>query len=191
MLRAALCVELMLLVAGCRGPAPVEKRASASATWQAALAPRRSSGFECKSGSCRQEHPRLPDSAEWVCAERDGVVWCRSGEPAAGVAPGSIDAHFRCGPRWNTPSERVCIDERPEYPAGRYACRFEQESGMARVCQPSSAASSQPRVNALPACWFDKDCRSGACDRGACACREQRDCERGACREGLCVEAKP
>ena len=165
--------------------------ASAGSLWRAALAPRQSSRFNCNQSECRQQHPRLPDSGEWTCAERDGVVWCVGGEPAAGVARGIGDARFRCGPRWGKPHERVCVDEQPEYPQrSGFVCRFEQESGLSRVCRGGHTATSakHPR-GAVPACWFDKDCRSGVCDRGVCACREPSDCERGQCRENVCVEA--
>lgn len=193
-------VELMLLTAGvgCKSRSNEPPRIAASATplQRPTLAPRVASPFVCRDGNCRQEHPRLPDTGEWRCAERDHVVWCAGGEPAAGVVSGPPDPKFRCGPRWGQTQERVCVDQHPDYPngaAGDYACRFEQERGVARICSRSESAPLRPLRDerALAACWLDRDCPSGACDRGSCACHADSECQAGRCQNGACVEAKP
>lgn len=159
---------------------------------------RRASDFVCHEDTCRQVQPRLPDSGEWRCAERERVVWCAGGEPAAGVAPGRPDPQFRCGKRWGaraTPGERVCIDPRPDYPndaPGDYACRYEQERGVVRACRREpNPARPWAHERALPACFFDADCPSGRCDRGACRCAGAAECALGSCESGVCAEAAP
>jgi hypothetical protein len=192
-----LLLELLLLgEAGCRRadrtpPGPIA--ASVSSLSRVAL-PRVAGRFSCEGELCRQAAPRLPDTGEWRCADRDGVVWCAGGEPAAGVVSGPPDPRFRCGPRWGKAAlERVCLDEQPDLPAvagAGYRCRFEQEQGVTRVCQVA-ANWAKPRAlpnGSLAACWLDADCPSGMCDRGACGCRTDRDCERGTCRDEHCVE---
>jgi hypothetical protein len=192
--------ELLLLIAssGCQtaGDEPARPTGAASASaarLREALAPRATSPFVCDAEACRQEYPRLPDTGQWTCAERGRIVWCVGGEPAAGVVGGPPDTHFRCGQRFGqSKPERVCVDEQPEYPASAesFACRFEQESGLTRVCRRARAEGGpfggEPVV---PACWYDKDCASGACDRGACTCSKADDCERGRCAAGRCVES--
>lgn len=156
----------------------------------------RAGPFGCAGSECRQTQPRLPDTGEWTCAERDGVVWCTGGEPAAGVAPGTPDRGYECGKRWGERAlahERVCIDRHPDYPVGgsdAYACRYEQEQGTARVCQKRAGARSRSlEKKAVPACWLDSDCRSTACDRGACRCTDDRACDGGRCVGGWCARS--
>ena len=194
--RLARFAELLLLpVLGCQQAAgkqkAVQPRASTSAA-PVSLQPRPASSFSRDGAEYVQLHPRLPDSGEWRCAERGQVVWCAGGEPAAGVVTGPADAAYLCGKRWGqTGPERVCVDRHPDYPpeAGEQACRFEQERGIQRRCR---AASEPPAAalasGALPACWLDRDCPAGRCDRGSCACQADQDCLVGRCRSGSCVE---
>jgi hypothetical protein len=129
------------------------------------------SPFVCAGTTCTQRHVRLPDDGEWRCAERDGVVWCAGGEPAAGVVRASAARGYRCGERRGERRERVCIDAAPDYPDGgaaAYRCRYEQEHGIVRSC---TRAASTPRplpALAEPNCWVDADC-AGRCERGSCA----------------------
>ncbi|MES1183493.1 MAG: hypothetical protein ABUL60_06735 [Myxococcales bacterium] len=190
--------ELMLLasIVGCQRPKKAQPNAPAIASasaLEATLAPRRASRFQQVGDTLRQAQPRLPDTGEWRCAERDGVVWCAGGEAAAGVVSGPADPGYRCGARWGSGGgERVCIDDHPDYPDGSYRCAFEQERGSARVCRPSAAPRPAALPSrALPACWLDHDCPSAHCERGACACSTSQDCARGRCTEGVCQEAKP
>jgi hypothetical protein len=192
-------LELMFLEAsvGCRPQAKHESLAtSATSQLARALAPRAAGRFTCRSGNCRQEQPRLPDTGEWRCAEREQVVWCAGGEPAAGVVRGPADPSFRCGPRWGQANERVCIDPHPDYPDAErdaYSCSFDQERSMARVCRESAPRPGRPlgQPRALPACWLDRDCPAGACDRGVCTCKTDAECQVGRCQSGVCVESKP
>jgi hypothetical protein len=146
---------LALLALGCQSTARAEKPASVRATpitsASVSVAPRPASSFELENGVFVQRHPRLPDSGEWRCAERGGVVWCAGGQAPAGVAPGLPEPAFRCGKRWGADllSERVCIDRRPEYPSsGARQCRFEQERGIQRSCRTAaSEAASRNRSN--------------------------------------------
>jgi len=155
--------------------------------------PRPASRFYEQAGKQRQAHPRLPDTGEWRCAESERTVWCAGGEAAAGVVSGPLDRGYRCAARWgqNT-GERVCVDQQPDYPGEGYRCRFEQERGVARVCEPATAAAGPALPGgALPACWLDRDCPSGRCDRGACTCKQAQQCSRGSCQNGFCSEVKP
>jgi hypothetical protein len=159
------------------------------------LGARRASRFVCQGTTCRQDHPRLPDTGEWRCAERDGVVWCAGGEAAAGVVAGRADPAFQCGPRWGHEPERVCIARHPDYPDGggeSYRCSYDQEHGIARTCRlAKSVATTALLERALPACWLDSDCGSQACDRGACRCQNDTACLRGRCRGGVCAGDEP
>jgi hypothetical protein len=197
-------VELLLLLAatGCdarqeRSEQTRPTRASASASGKApvSLAPRPAGTFDCGAAGCVQLHPRLPDTGEWLCAERDGVVWCSGGEGAAGVVSGPPDPKYRCGRRWrNASTERVCIDRHPDYPSPdlAYRCRFEQERRVARVCEPHSGAVPPPlAAQALPACFLDRDCPTGHCDRGSCSCSTDSDCLAGRCSSGACLGQLP
>ena len=201
MRRAARVIELGVLAVclSCRAPSRADEQPqpsppSAASRLAAVLAPRPASEFRCQSDSCSQEYPRLPDSGEWRCAETARVVWCAGGEPAAGVAPGVGSNGYRCANRFGGgPPERICIDEHPDYPdepRQHYRCAFAQERGVSRSCKPApgQAASPLPR-GALPACWLDKDCRAGRCDRGACGCSSAADCDVGQCRHGVCSGA--
>lgn len=184
---------LALLALGCQSTARAERSASPSTSASVTVAPRAASSFELENGVFVQRHPRLPDSGEWRCAERGGVVWCAGGQAPAGVAPGRPDPAFRCGQRWgaDAPSERVCIDRRPEYPSsGARQCRFEQERGIQRSCR-TAASEAAPELDArvVPACWLDRDCPTGRCDRGSCRCDAERDCQSGRCEAGHCREA--
>ena len=198
-MRACLALfELLWLTSsvGCQQPKtsepkPAHAAANTSATVLAALAPRAASRFQLQNGKLRQEHPRLPDTSEWRCAELGQVVWCAGGEPAAGVVSGPPDRGYRCGPRWGNAAERVCIDEHPDYPGEGYRCSFDQELSIARVCQPAAPwQGSALTAHAVPACWLAGDCPSGRCDRGACGCTTDQECQTGQCRDGACVEAK-
>jgi len=173
-------------------PPPPHAMPSASAL-TALLVPRGASRFHEVDGKLRQEQPRLPDTGEWRCAEQGRVVWCAGGEAAAGIVSGPPDHAYRCGPRWGRKNgERVCIDEHPDYPGDGYQCAFEQERGLARVCQPAPAwHGAALAARAVPACWLDHDCPAGRCDRGTCGCRVSQDCASGRCESGVCVEVKP
>jgi hypothetical protein len=200
----ALAELLLLLAVGCKdarsqrgSSAAASASASAAASLRSWLAPRASSRLICGKDSCRQDYPRLPSSGEWRCAEQPGTVWCAGGEPAAGVVAGTIEAGFRCGPRWGGKrQERICIDRDPEYsedPTLRQ-CRFHQEEGIVRGCTRNVAqAPVAPRLSdrALAACWIDSDCPSKHCDRGACACGNDAECQVGQCRDAHCAEARP
>ena len=202
-MRASLVLfELLLLTAsvGCKQTARAEPKPRSVAATPSALtpllAPPAAGSFSCRAGECRQEQPRLPDTGEWRCADRGQVVWCAGGEPAAGVVKGPADPAYRCGARWGSSSgERVCIDAHPDYPAGQFEnlrCRFEQEQGLARVCQTGETwHGATLRADALPACWLARDCPSGGCDRGACSCQSDAQCQAGRCQSGVCVEEKP
>ena len=129
------------------------------------------SPFVCSGETCTQRHVRLPDDGEWRCAERDGVVWCAGGEPAAGVVSSSSVRGYRCGERRGTLRERVCVDATPDYPDGgarAFRCRFEQERGIVRTCTRAPGTLRPPRPGSAANCWVDADC-PGRCDRGTCA----------------------
>jgi hypothetical protein len=156
-------VALVALVACARGEAP-----------SAEPPPRRTpeaSPFVCKGDTCSQRHVKLPDDGEWRCAERDGVVWCAGGEPAAGVVSASASRGYRCGERRGSNGrERVCVDAAPDYPDGgaaRFRCRFEQEHGVVRSCTRAQATPRPLPAGAEPNCWLDADC-AGRCERGTC-----------------------
>ena len=130
------------------------------------------SPFVCAAEVCTQRHVRLPDDGEWRCAERDGVVWCAGGEPAAGVVPVSAERGYRCGERRGAKQrERVCVDSAPDYPDGgaaSFRCRFEQEHGVVRACTRQAGTPRPLPPGAVPNCWVDADC-AGRCERGTCA----------------------
>lgn len=187
---------LLALSVSCRNAVSGEEqpaRAAPSASpLRSLLAVPRADRFSCGPDQCVQSHPRLPDSGQWRCAESGLVVWCAGGEPAAAVAPAPADPGYRCGLRFGGASERICIDEHPDYPPpqmGRNRCAFAQERGIARVCKVGATKAAKPlSPGALPACWLGQDCRSGNCDRGTCRCAADRDCERGVCSFGVCAE---
>lgn len=202
-------LELLVLMpsVGCKQahPSPQSQAAaseSAGGDLKRLLAPRVASRFQIHDHQARQEHPRLPDTGEWRCAEQGRVVWCAGGEAAAGVVSGPPDHGYRCGPRWgNDNGERVCIDEHPDYPGpsgspngdGQWQqCKFEQERGIVRVCE-LGAPYEGPALPAhvVPACWLDRDCPAGRCDRGACSCGSDDDCKSGRCAAGSCIAVKP
>ncbi len=192
-------LEILLLAASasCQQPTEGQRQPravpSARSELRAALAPRAASRFRESGGKFYQAHPRLPDTGEWRCAERERVVWCAGGEAAAGVVSGPPDPGYRCGARWGSAAgERVCIDEHPDYPGENYACAFEQERGIARVCRASEPWRGPTLAQgALPACWLDRDCPAGRCDRGTCACNTNQDCALGRCSSGVCSQVKP
>jgi hypothetical protein len=156
--------------------------------------------FRCAGDRCEQPHPRLPDHGEWECADLAGVVSCRGGEPAAGIAPAGPDPSFVCGARRAADggtNERVCLDYSPDLPdePGAYRCHFESKPGPVRVClrgndvhQSGDACDrARPCVSGLtcaggrcvppappPVCWLDADCPTGV-----------------PCRFGACVEGAP
>jgi hypothetical protein len=190
--------ELLLLAssAGCKQPREAEPKPPAVASALGGLAPHSVSRFVCSGGKCRQTQPRLPDTGEWRCADGGSAVWCAGGEPAAGVVSGAAEPRFRCGARWGSRDERVCIDANPDYPEGQaetYACAFEQEVSIARVCKLAPSQPQRPRLAArvLPACWLDRDCPSSHCDRGACLCQSQTECQTGSCENGFCSGGPP
>jgi hypothetical protein len=136
------------------------------------------SDFDCQGERCVQRHVRLPDDGEWRCAEREGVVWCAGGEPAAGVVTAASERGFRCGAR-RVPAgahaggkgERICVDPSPDYPngeRGRYACRFLLERGISRECVQEPTPVRPVATTTAPDCWLDRDCAPGRCDRGHC-----------------------
>jgi hypothetical protein len=205
-LRRRAVFELAVLsTVACQGARPEPHGASSAAVASHAtpaltslLSPRASSRFACQGRVCRQSYPRLPTSGEWRCAESGRVVWCAGGEPAAGVVEGTTDMHFRCGKRvgQDPKGERVCLDTAPEYPGDSAIsrCSFEQERGIVRVCKTESSEPQSPRplpAHVVAACWLDRDCPSGRCDRGACVCTSDAGCESGRCAGGYCAEAKP
>jgi hypothetical protein len=193
-MRARLVLFELVLLTACVGCQPSKRAEPKSKSAPSALlAPRAASRFLRVGDMLRQAQPRLPDTGEWRCAERDGVVWCAGGEAAAGVVAGPPDPGYRCGRRWgDTAVERICIDEHPDYPNDGYQCAFEQERGVARTCRKSVAAPGPALPSrALPACWVDRDCPVGHCERGACSCSQSADCKSGRCEGGACVEAKP
>ena len=211
-MRARLVLVELLLVAlsvGCKQtqkgqPSYAAASASAANELTRVLAPRAASRFQVRpgDGKMRQAQPRLPDTGEWRCAERGRVVWCAGGEAAAGIVSGPPDRRYRCGPRWGSQDgERVCIDEHPDYPGPSGSpggdgksqqCKFEQEQSLARVCEPGAPYDGPALpAHALAACWLDRDCPSGHCERGACGCSSAADCTLGSCTGGVCVEVKP
>jgi len=145
-------------------------------------APKRveASDFVCDGGLCTQEHVRLPDDGEWRCAEREGVVWCAGGEPAAAVVTVASDRGFTCGERRVPPDataerrrerERICVDPAPDVPRGArgaYSCRFAQERGVRRECVEKPTPVRPISTRGAPNCWLDADCAPGSCDRGHC-----------------------
>jgi len=150
--------------------------------------------FSCDGPRCRQQHPRVPNSNEWTCADASGAALCRERAPAAGVVPGELDPGFVCGERHvgGTPSgERLCLDLAPDFPDGRaqnWTCHYEAEPGLTRVCVarpvPALGGTCAPPLgcppgtrcsdsSCLPArphptCWLDADCKSGHCRLGSC-----------------------
>jgi hypothetical protein len=187
-------LSALALCLACQGAPKAQRQRALPAPSAARIsAPAPAGLFECVGEVCSQAYPRLPDTGEWRCADTGGVVWCAGGEPAAGVVPGPADPGYRCGARFGkSASERVCIDRHPDYPAAgaaHYRCSFAQERGVTRVCKSEAAVpASSLSPQALPACWLDKDCGSGDCDRGTCRCSGDGECERGACRLGVCSE---
>lgn len=155
-------------LAGCDGRAEASRVA-----WGVVEA----SEFSCDAGRCVQRHVRLPDDGEWRCAERSGVVWCAGGEPAAGVVPAPVSRGFACGTRRapeGSRTERVCVDEAPDYPGGargRYRCRFLQERGIQRECVSERVEPRPVAARTAPDCWVDGDCAPDSCDRGRCTRR--------------------
>jgi hypothetical protein len=135
-----------------------------------------------------QRHPRMPDDAEWECADLDGVVVCHRGEPAAGIVTGAPDPAFVCGDRRGKKGDRVCVDFAPDRPKEPASCHFEHRAGEpARVCTaggrgaltrpcaggcPFGAACVSDTCLPLapkPNCWLDQDCGSGErCGFGTC-----------------------
>lgn len=202
----ALAELFLLLAVGCKdarsqrgwsAAASPSVSASARVPLKSWLAPHAAGRLVCGGDYCRQDYPRLPSSGEWRCAEQPGTVWCAGGEPAAGVVAGTIEAGFRCGPRWSEKRpERICIDRDPEYSEdpGLRQCRFYQEEGIVRGCSRHVAqVPFAPRLSdsVIAACWIDSDCPSSRCDRGACSCSDDSQCKVGQCREAHCAEVRP
>jgi hypothetical protein len=159
------------------------------ATWRCsgqrcALVPRRP--FECEGGQCRQRYARMPDDADWECADVRGLVVCRDRATPAAIVPGPPELGWICGEG----SPRVCIDLSPDRPgAGNYDCSFEHEPVPGRICAPSRATTlggpcsrecpdsmvcvegvCLPSAIATPDCWTDADCERGErCALASCA----------------------
>jgi hypothetical protein len=153
---------------------------------------RNGSAFRCDGERCVQTLPRMPDDSEWDCVEMSGAVYCRSRAEAAGIASGSLDAGWLCGPRRSVTGERVCIDLDPDRPDARrdWKCNFQYfQSQPQRICVPANApligsacgpARACPAavscvdgrclpVRPEPSCWYDADCGAGAvCRWGTC-----------------------
>jgi hypothetical protein len=155
----------------------------ADAMWRCDEDPRRCTltrrrPFVCDgSGACRQTYARLPDDADWECADVDGLVVCRDRAMPAGIVPGPREAGWLCGDS----RPHVCIDLVPDRPgAGNYDCRFVHEPVIERSCRPRDAATlggpcrgrcpdgSQclegtcvPSAIATPDCWTTADCAGG------------------------------
>lgn len=171
-------------------PDPPE-RAPPDAAWRCepgpprrcALSPRRP--FECSGGACTQRHPRLPDDADWECADVDGLVVCRDRPGPAGAVPGPRELGWICG--GGTP--RICIDLAPDRPgAGSYDCRYAHEPTIERTCRevdaPTLGAPCRgecprgmqctsgvcvPDAIETPDCWTSADCDDGrACVLARC-----------------------
>jgi hypothetical protein len=149
-----------------------------------------------------QRHPRLPDDGEWSCGEMGGAVVCSGGATAAGVAAKGSDPAWFCGKRWNGMSsaetiERVCVDFAPDFPDGSaigWRCRYEQEQGLARVCQRNpSAHVLGDACDAGRPCLDGVRCVERKCvpERPAPSCVIDADCESTACRLGTCREPSP
>lgn len=164
---------------------PMPEQAPPDATWRCDPGPPRRCTLllrrpmQCTSGTCIQRHPRLPDDADWECAEVDGLVVCRDRAPPAGVLAGPPDPGWLCS-EGRTP--RICVDLAPDRPgAGNYACHFEHEPVVTRVCRPSERPTlggpcrarcpegmlcvegvCVPRAIGSPDCWTSADCANGA-----------------------------
>ncbi len=157
-------ILLALLAASCREKAAKLAPAPRARTLEA-------SKFICQGALCRQRHVRLPDDGEWRCAEREGLVWCAGGEPAAGVISAPRQRGYVCGQRRGH-DERVCVDVSPDYPSaipGQHRCRFVAEDGFWRECERERVATRARGALGPPDCWLDADCAPGRCDRGTCA----------------------
>ena len=137
------------------------------------------SDFVCAGERCTQRHVRLPDDGEWRCAEREGVVWCAGGEPAAGVVRVASDRGYLCGerrvsagvPARDARRERICVDPSPDYPGdarGAFSCRFVEDRGISRECVKKPTRLAPVARKGAPDCWLDVDCQPGRCDRGHC-----------------------
>jgi len=153
----------------------------------------RAGPFRCDGARCVQERPRMPDTAEWLCVEMHGGVFCRSPVQAAGIETGTRDPAFLCGSRRGGTKETICVDFNPDPPplGSPWSCRFEYGKGVAeRVCRPSEGPKLGSRCASTeacprgahcvghrclppapsPACWLDDDCpKGGACRWGSCA----------------------
>jgi hypothetical protein len=163
-----------LVLLACGGLGCRESDAGAPAVKSTGPRVREASEFSCRGDVCVQRHVRLPDDGEWRCAEREGVVWCAGGEPAAGVVKVVSERGYRCGERRVAPGdrrERVCVDAAPDYPVGRageFACRFVEQGSLRRECVRRPSTVRPLEHASLPNCWLDRDCDGTKCDRGSC-----------------------
>ncbi len=174
-------VSLLLftcVTAGCGEPPPIEERSL------------RGGDFVCVEGTCTQRELALPDDGDWECMDQSGLVVCRGGHVAAGVAAGPSDDAFVCAPlARDEQGRRVCVDANPDRPTVEgWACRHERdhEGPFADVdvrrctrddstrlgdrCDhescPVGLACRDDRCalvdDAPPDCWLDSDCEGGS-----------------------------
>lgn len=147
--------------------------------------------FECSGPTCIQRHPRLPDDADWECADVEGLVVCRDRPGPAGAVRGPPELGWICSEE-RTP--RICIDLDPDRPgAGSYDCSYAHEPAIERRCRAIEAPSLGspcrgecpegmrcaggaciPDAIAPPDCWTSADCHDGQrCVLARCRSAEQ------------------
>ncbi len=153
--------------------------------------------FLCQGASCVQKHPRLPDAAEWSCADQNGAVVCRDAGDSAVSSRTLPDATWLCGQRRNM-LERLCVSFDPDYPdaagAQFWNCRFEALPNVARICTRVNQATSlgAPCGKELPVCPSGAVCASEVCVPAVAVaeCWLDTDCGAGeSCRFGACTPA--
>ncbi|GEM_PF-627831 len=151
--------------------------------------------FLCQGASCVQKHPRLPDAAEWSCADQNGAVVCRDAGGSAVSSRTLPDATWLCGQRRNT-SERLCVNFDPDHPdaagAQFWNCRFEALPNAERICTRVTQATSlgAPCGKTLAACPSGAVCASDVCVPAVAVaeCWLDTDCGAGeSCRFGACT----
>jgi hypothetical protein len=155
--------------------------------------------FRCRDERGAQALPRVPDDAEWECADLGGAVLCRGGGMAAGVARPSSDPGWRCGPRRKaTSGERICLDLDPDYPGARgvcFRCRYSYEGArLTRTCERSAEPVVGSRCESAGACPTDARCIGGICLPASFSpnCWGDLDCAGGEhCAYGTCARSSP